>query len=74
MDEEFRKLFERGMNARSPEEGVECFKKCLEIEPNNVYALNNLGIALYELGRVDEAESYINRAIELNPDLSLIHI
>ncbi len=41
----------------------------LELEPDNVDALNSLGYTLADrTNRFDEAESYIKRALELKPD------
>ena len=36
-------------------------------------AYNNLGNALYEQGKLDEAEASFRRALELQPDLALAH-
>jgi Flp pilus assembly protein TadD len=40
----------------------------LAIEPNNVNALNNKGIALDKLGRHEEAIAYLNRALAIAPN------
>jgi tetratricopeptide (TPR) repeat protein len=47
---------------------VSCWKKCVEIEPRNVSALNNIGHRLYWLGRLPEARKYISKAVELAPE------
>lgn len=51
------------------EEAIECLNKVIEIEPDNLYAYNNLGW-IYQLTRKDnEAVEMYKKAIELNKDL-----
>ena len=43
------------------------YKKALELDPKNVYALNNLGDAYYKQGKYDLAISAYKKALEMNP-------
>jgi tetratricopeptide (TPR) repeat protein len=50
------------------EKAIESYKNTLRINPNHVYALNNLGYLYAEKGtNLAEAEKMINRAIALDP-------
>lgn len=44
------------------------FRKSIDLKPNNVEALYNLGTALGRLGRADEAEQMLRKALEIWPD------
>lgn len=44
------------------------FKQVLELNPNQVDALNELGLCSVYLGEVDEALDYFTKAIELSPN------
>jgi tetratricopeptide (TPR) repeat protein len=46
-----------------------CFNQALELQPDNVQALSNKGICLYNLGRTKEAFQEFARTIKLNPDV-----
>ena len=43
------------------------YKKALELDPKNVYALNNLGDAYYKQGKYDLAISAYKKALEMDP-------
>ncbi len=47
----------------------EYYRKCLESEPEEEYALNNLGYCLYEQKRYDEAEKIFLQCLAENRDL-----
>ncbi|VDK38704.1 unnamed protein product [Taenia asiatica] len=47
------------------EEAVVCLKWCLEITPNDVEVLWNLGILLAEMGKFDEAKRLLEAAYEI---------
>lgn len=49
------------------EKAVEEYKKALELEPENIDAMSNLGVAFYNLGQLDEAIEQYTKAIELAP-------
>ncbi|MGA3171194.1 MAG: tetratricopeptide repeat protein [Chthoniobacteraceae bacterium] len=47
------------------------FLKLLDLSPDNVSALVNLGLIEFRLGRQDESQMYLKRAIQLKPDAGL---
>lgn len=52
---------------------VEEYQKALDIEPEDVDTMTNLGVAFYNLGQLNEAvEQYLN-AVELAPNDADIH-
>jgi len=44
------------------------FRRAIEIDPNNDFALESLGVSLSKQGRFTEAEQFYHRALEINPD------
>jgi tetratricopeptide (TPR) repeat protein len=54
---------EFGQNQRA----LELLDAALRLEPNHWYALAKRGLALYNLGRVEEADESFRRALQLNP-------
>ena len=48
-------------------ESVLKHRKAVELEPENYYHLNDLGFSLLEAGEYAEAESVLNKSIELSP-------
>ena len=48
---------------------AERYRAALEKFPNHPRVHNNLGVALAQLGRVDEAEAAFRRALALQPDM-----
>jgi tetratricopeptide (TPR) repeat protein len=46
------------------EEAIEYYKKALLISPNHSVVLLNMGAGLYSLGRLDEAETILKKALE----------
>lgn len=53
---------------------IEMYRKALESEPNNSYALSNLGHDLYILGDYQEARPVLEKSAELKPDSPYTHI
>ena len=51
------------------EKEIECYDKVLKIDPNDVSAITNKGLALDNLGRYEEAIFYYNKALEIMPNL-----
>ena len=47
---------------------AEQYEQALEIDPQYVDAMTNLGVAYYNLGQLDKAIEQYNRAIEIAPD------
>ena len=48
-------------------QSIKCFIGALEIEPNNIAAINNLANSYKVVGKIDLAENLYKRVIELNP-------
>ena len=51
-----------------PEEAIAQYDAVLALKPDDVEALNNRGVALYDLGRADEAKACYRRVLESQPD------
>jgi Flp pilus assembly protein TadD len=49
------------------EEAVEWYRKAIALNPSHANAHFNMGVALNDLRRKEEAQKEICRAIELNP-------
>jgi len=49
-------------------EAIANFDKVLEIEPNNIQALNSKGIALNNLKMYEEAKNHFDMVLEIEPD------
>ena len=56
------------IQANDPEAASLSFRRAVDLEPENVMALNNLGSALAQLGRVQEALDLFRRAQAIAPD------
>ncbi len=56
------------------DEAVELFQKILQDAPNDITALNNLGITSLRLGRLDEAEVVLREAVSVRPDYFPTHM
>jgi len=48
-------------------DAVKCFENILEVEPNNLNALNNLGVISFALGNAQTSETFFLKAIEIDP-------
>jgi Flp pilus assembly protein TadD len=59
-----KKAFEEGDYAQA----AELFDEFVSLVPDNADALNALGVALYNLGRYQEAEQRYREAIDVNPE------
>ena len=55
------------------EQAATAYQTALEIQPHNVEALNNLGLAHQALGRFEEAIAVYEEGLTLNPDLPQLH-
>ena len=54
-------------------EGLNAAKMATQLESSDADALSNLGLILQELGRLDEAEIELNKAVNLKPDYAEAH-
>jgi len=52
---------------------ITSYEHLLELNPRHACAFNNLGAALFKLGRYQEAEQHFRRAIGVKPDYSDAH-
>jgi len=48
-------------------EAITCFQDLIRLNPRHTIALNNLGAALFKLGRLEEAEGCFRQLIRLDP-------
>ncbi|MGF1937518.1 MAG: toll/interleukin-1 receptor domain-containing protein [Nostoc sp. ChiQUE02] len=55
------------------EEAVIKYKAALGLDPNSVFAHNNLGITLYDQGKLEEAIAAYCQALRLNPNFVIAH-
>jgi tetratricopeptide (TPR) repeat protein len=64
-------LFETALNyeafAELLPQAVETYRRVLELAPDWVEAHINLGVALYQMGRADEARAAFRSAVQLDP-------
>jgi tetratricopeptide (TPR) repeat protein len=54
-------------------DSVALYQELLRLNPRHVEGHNNLGAALYQLGRFGEAEEHFRKAAELNPNYADAH-
>ena len=54
-------------------EGLRYLRKCIEIAPNFLLALNNLGAALVDQGKAEEALFSLRRALSIEPNYPHAH-
>ena len=73
---EFDRRYDRAWNNKGwlllsaqnrAQDALECFNEALASDPNNVDAWNNRGIALWRLGRPDDAVASFDAALEIAP-------
>lgn len=64
-------LFESAIDCESRpemlEQAVENYQRVIQLAPNWVEAHINLGVALYQMGRADEARSAFRAAVQIDP-------
>ena len=70
-EEDVDLLFKNGLESYQNgkiDEAISYFEKVLEIDPNHVDALSNIGGLVSTFGKYDEAFSYFDRALEIEPN------
>jgi len=70
-EEDVDLLFKNGLESYQNgkiDEAISYFEKVLEIDPNHVDALSNIGGLFITIGKHDEALSYFDRALEIEPN------
>ena len=55
------------------DEAVACYRRALQLDPNDAEVHNNLGTAFKDQGKLDEAVACYRRALELKPDYAEAH-
>lgn len=71
MNEKTRKLLLEGAKSFREEDfdrAEECFKKALEIEPENALIHNNYATLLKMIERYDQAEKHYKAALDIEPE------
>ncbi len=66
----------RGLLAMAGEEyekAIEYFLRAIDINPENYYVLNNLGLALIRTGDFQEAKTHLEKAVEQDPQEAFIY-
>lgn len=56
------------------EASIVFYEECLRLNPNNVFALNNIAPSYLSIGEIEKAEAAIRKGIEINPLLSKLHM
>ena len=70
-EEDANMLFEKGKEsymAGNSEEAISYFEKVLQIEPNHVDALNNIGAILITLDKHEEAIPFFDQVLAIEPN------
>lgn len=64
-------FFDLALSRKDPLVQIELYKNVLELEPENIAALNNIGAAYNNAYNYREAMKYLSKAIKLKPDYSI---
>lgn len=75
-DDRFQQAMDQGHTAAWDLDwtlAVSSYQQALELKPDNPKALANLGLAFYELGRLDEAFMIYTQIVEISPDDPIPH-
>lgn len=70
-EEDIKTLLQRGgmgMMSEDYRKAISNYSEVLKLEPNNVEALKNLGVAFSATGRSDKAKDYLERAYRVDSD------
>ena len=59
---------ENFLNSGKPDAAIECFKRIVEIDRDDKYTWNNLGVAFAKSGRYDKAIQCFDKSIEIDPN------
>lgn len=66
-----KEFFELALSRKDPLVQIELYKNVLELEPNNLSALNNIGAAYNNAYNYTNAIKYLNKAIEIEPNYAI---
>ena len=64
-------FFNLAFNTKDPKIKIKLYQNVLEVQPNNVSALNNIGAAFNDANKYEDAIKFLSKAIELNPNFGL---
>jgi protein O-GlcNAc transferase len=65
--EEWRKRGNAHLNSGNLDEAADCYRRGVEVNPDDSICYSNLGYALGELGQAAESQEMLLKAVELNP-------
>ncbi|HXA46619.1 MAG TPA: tetratricopeptide repeat protein, partial [Burkholderiaceae bacterium] len=54
-------------------DAIACYRRAIELKPDDAIICNSLGIVLVDIGRHDEAMTYYRHALELDPNYAAAH-
>ena len=69
--EQLTKLFHEGnflYTQREYEQALKSFEAVLALDSNNSFAMNKIGVILFDMGYVDASLAYFDRALEVEPN------
>lgn len=66
-----KEFFEIAFSRKDPLIQIELYKNVLELEPNNIAALNNIGAAYNNAYNYSDAIKHLTKAIEIKPDYAI---
>lgn len=68
-----KEFFDLAFSSKDPLVQIELYKNVLEIQPNNIPALNNIGAAYNNIYSYKEAIKYLKLGIKLSPNYALTY-
>ena len=72
-DSRVKEFFELAITRKDPLIQIELYKNVLEIEPENIESLNNIGVSFNNAYNYSEAIKYLTKCIEINPKYALAY-
>ena len=69
--EQLTKLFHEGnflYTQREYEQALKSFEDVLALDSNNSFAMNKIGVILFDMGYVDASLAYFDRSLEVEPN------
>jgi predicted O-linked N-acetylglucosamine transferase (SPINDLY family) len=64
----------KALHTTDPDAAIDAFRQALRIDPNFAAAHSNLGVVLTDRGQLSEADVHHRAAVELSPQVPLIHV
>ncbi|CAM4071765.1 tetratricopeptide repeat protein [Gillisia limnaea] len=66
-----REFFDLAFSRKDPLIQIELYKNVLELEPNNIAALNNVGAAYNNAYNYNDAIKHLTKAVEIEPEYAI---